>query len=39
MPATALGVQLFSALCNTGREGLDSAALGLLIQELSGVRD
>jgi 3-hydroxyisobutyrate dehydrogenase-like beta-hydroxyacid dehydrogenase len=39
MPAAALGAQLFGALCNTGREGLDSAALGLLIQELSGIRD
>lgn len=39
MPATALAVQLFGALCRTGRGGLDSAALGLLIQELSGLRD
>jgi 2-hydroxy-3-oxopropionate reductase len=39
MPAAALGAQLFGALCNTGRDGLDSAALGLLIQELSGIRD
>ncbi|MBI5579320.1 MAG: NAD(P)-dependent oxidoreductase [Deltaproteobacteria bacterium] len=38
MPATALGVQLFGALCNTGRDGLDSASLGLLVQELSGIR-
>ncbi len=37
MPVTALGAQLLGALCNTGRGGLDSAALGLLIQELSGI--
>ncbi|HSN42402.1 MAG TPA: NAD(P)-dependent oxidoreductase [Burkholderiales bacterium] len=38
MPATALGAQMFAALCNTGRGGLDSAALGLLFRELSGVK-
>jgi 2-hydroxy-3-oxopropionate reductase len=38
MPATALGTQLLGALCATGRDGLDSAALGLLVQELSGLR-
>ena len=38
MPVTALGLQMFSALCATGRDGLDSAALGLLFEELSGVR-
>jgi 2-hydroxy-3-oxopropionate reductase len=37
MPVTALGTQLLGALCNTGRDGLDSAALGLLFQELSGL--
>jgi len=37
MPATALGAQLFGALCATGRAGPDSAAVGLLIQELSGL--
>ena len=37
IPATALGTQLLGALCNTGRAGLDSAALGLLFQELSGL--
>jgi 2-hydroxy-3-oxopropionate reductase len=37
MPATALGTQLMAALCASGREGLDSAALGLLVQELSGL--
>ncbi|MFG1421661.1 NAD(P)-dependent oxidoreductase [Roseixanthobacter liquoris] len=34
-PTTGLGVQLFTALCNSGRDGLDSAALGLLFQDLS----
>lgn len=38
MPATALSLQLFAALCNTGRGGLDSAALGLLFEELSGIK-
>jgi 2-hydroxy-3-oxopropionate reductase len=38
MPVTALGAQMFAALCATGREGLDNAALGLLFEELSGVR-
>ncbi len=38
MPVTALGAQMFAALCNTGRGGLDSAALGLLFRELSGVK-
>jgi 2-hydroxy-3-oxopropionate reductase len=38
MPSTALGTQLLTALCNTGREGLDSAALGLLFEELSGIK-
>jgi 2-hydroxy-3-oxopropionate reductase len=37
MPATALGTQMLAALCNSGRDGLDSAALGLLFQELSGL--
>lgn len=36
MPASALAAQLLTALCRTGRNGLDSAALGLLFQELSG---
>lgn len=34
MPATALATQMFTQLCETGRNGLDSAALGLLLQEL-----
>jgi 2-hydroxy-3-oxopropionate reductase len=38
MPVTALGAQTFAALCNTGREGLDNAALGLLFEELSGLK-
>ena len=29
MPVTALGAQMFAALCATGRDGLDNAALGL----------
>jgi 2-hydroxy-3-oxopropionate reductase len=37
MPVAALGTQLLGALCNTGRDNLDSAALGLLFQELSGL--
>jgi len=37
MPVTALGLQMFSALCATGREGLDLAVLGLLFEELSGI--
>ena len=32
------GAQLFAALCNTGREGLDNAALGLLFEEMSGIK-
>jgi len=38
MPVTALGLQMFNALCATGREGLDLAALGLLFEELSGIK-
>ena len=38
MPVTALGQQMFSALCATGREGHDLAALGLLFEELSGIK-
>lgn len=38
MPVTALGLQMFSALCATGREGLDLSALGLLFEELSGIK-
>jgi len=36
MPATGLAAQMLGALCETGRAGLDSAAVGLLFQELSG---
>jgi 2-hydroxy-3-oxopropionate reductase len=38
MPVTALGAQLLAALCNSGRAGFDNAALGLLFEELSGVK-
>ncbi|MBM3356840.1 MAG: 2-hydroxy-3-oxopropionate reductase [Betaproteobacteria bacterium] len=38
MPATALTTQLYHALSATGRDGLDAAALGLLIEELSGLK-
>ncbi len=37
-PATALGTEMMTALCNSGFEGKDSAALGLLVEQLSGVR-
>lgn len=37
-PVAALAEQLFAALCNTGRDGMDSAAIGLLVEELSGIR-
>jgi len=37
-PVVGLTEQMFSALCNTGRDGMDSAALGLLYEELSGVK-
>ena len=38
MPITALGLQMFNALCASGRGGLDNAALGLLFEELSGIK-
>lgn len=38
MPVTALGAQMFAALCNSGRDGLDNAALGVLFEELSGIK-
>jgi len=37
-PVAALADQLFTALCNTGRGGMDSAAIGLLFEELSGIK-
>jgi 2-hydroxy-3-oxopropionate reductase len=37
-PVTALGEQILAALCATGRDGLDVAALGLLYEELSGIK-
>jgi 2-hydroxy-3-oxopropionate reductase len=36
-PATALAAQMLEALVNSGRGGLDSAAVGALVAELSGV--
>jgi 2-hydroxy-3-oxopropionate reductase len=38
-PASALVQQMFEALVNSGRGGQDSAALGVLIRELSGIPD
>lgn len=38
MPATGLATQMLSALCETGRAGMDSAAVGLIFQELSGLK-
>jgi 2-hydroxy-3-oxopropionate reductase len=37
-PLTALAQQLMAALSNSGRDGMDTAALGLLYEELSGIR-
>jgi 2-hydroxy-3-oxopropionate reductase len=37
MPVTALRTQFLGALCSTGRDNLDSASLGSLFQELSGL--
>jgi 2-hydroxy-3-oxopropionate reductase len=36
-PATALTAQMLEALCTSGRGGLDSASVGALVAELSGV--
>jgi 2-hydroxy-3-oxopropionate reductase len=36
-PATATTAQMLEALVNSGRAGQDSAALGLLVAELSGL--
>lgn len=38
MPSTALSTQMLTAICESGRAGLDSAAIGLVFQELSGVK-
>ena len=38
MPVTSLGLQLLTGLCNGGRDSLDSAALGLVFEEMSGIR-
>jgi 3-hydroxyisobutyrate dehydrogenase-like beta-hydroxyacid dehydrogenase len=37
-PTTDLATQMLSALCETGRDGMDSAAVGLVFQEMSGLR-
>ena len=37
-PVVALAEQLFTALCNTGRDGMDSAAIGLLFEDMSGIK-
>jgi 2-hydroxy-3-oxopropionate reductase len=36
-PATAMAAQMMEALVNSGRGGMDSASLGLLVAELSGL--
>ena len=36
-PSTALAAQMMEALVNSGRGGMDSASLGLLVAELSGL--
>ena len=38
MPVTALGAQMLAALCATGRAELDNAAMGLLFEDLSGIK-
>jgi 2-hydroxy-3-oxopropionate reductase len=38
MPVTALGAQMLAALCATGRAELDNASMGLLYEELSGIK-
>ena len=38
MPVTTLGAQMLGALCATGRADMDNAALGLLFEELSGIK-
>jgi 2-hydroxy-3-oxopropionate reductase len=38
MPVTALGAQMLAALCSTGRAELDNASIGLLFEELSGIK-
>ncbi len=38
MPTADLSRQMLQALCQTGRDGLDSAAVGLVFQELSGLK-
>jgi 2-hydroxy-3-oxopropionate reductase len=38
MPVTALGAQMLAALCASGRAELDNASMGLLFEDLSGVK-
>lgn len=38
MPVTALGAQMLAALCATGRAELDNASMGLLYEDLSGIK-
>jgi 2-hydroxy-3-oxopropionate reductase len=38
MPVTALGAQMLAALCATGRAELDNASMGLLFEDLSGIK-
>ena len=38
MPVTALGAQMLAALCSTGRADLDNASMGLLFEDLSGIK-
>ncbi len=38
MPVTALGAQMLAALCSSGRAELDNASMGLLFEDLSGIK-
>ena len=38
MPVTALGAQKLAALCASGRAELDNASMGLLFEDLSGIK-
>jgi 2-hydroxy-3-oxopropionate reductase len=38
MPVTALGAQMLAALCASGRAELDNASMGLLFEDLSGIK-
>jgi 2-hydroxy-3-oxopropionate reductase len=37
-PISTLAEQLFTVLCNSGRDQLDNSALGLLFEEMSGLK-